>query len=478
MIDLQPFYAPRSIAVVGAGERATSSGGAVMQMLLRAGFKGRLEPINPKGGTVFGLAAHTSLRALAAPVDLVVISIRPDAILEAVNEAAATGHRHLLILPGGFAEAGAEGLARHHALMEVIRQRDIVVAGPNCAGLIHLTPEGGIAPSFLRDLPAGRAAGQQGVALISQSGAIAEEVIAASHRLALPVTTVISIGNAVQIGVEDHLAHLGRDDSIAAVILYLESLDDPAAFRRIARQVAAVKPVVALVGGRTAAGAAAATAHTGAVANDASTIQAFLTDCGLVGVDSLADLLLAAKAFARYPSGAGQRVVIISNSGGPGVLAADAAVRAGLSLPPLPSSMVARLRAALPAEAAIANPVDLLADAREDRFGAALAAALEEADAFDQILLFHTAPFMVEAGPVVDCLAERAATATRPVFHAMAGTLTDGPAWFQQLEAAGIAMSRDPEAMARMAGLLAAYPPLQAHAARNPDTAIHLKGRR
>src|SRR5437016_4881799 len=157
--DLTPFFAPRSIAVVGAGERATSSGGAIMQMLRHAGYGGRVVPVNPKGGTIFGYESVTSIAAIDPPVDLAVIVIRPDAILEACREAADRGIRNLLILPGGFAEAGSEGAARNEALLKLAADRGLTIAGPNCAGIVHLDPAWRFAATFLRDLPPGTAAG-------------------------------------------------------------------------------------------------------------------------------------------------------------------------------------------------------------------------------------------------------------------------------------------------------------------------------
>jgi len=230
--DLGAFFAPRSVAVVGAGERPTSSGGAVLQNLRISGFAGEIIPVNPKGGTMFGFEVRRGLHELDAPADLVVIVIRPDRINAAVREAAASGHRNLLILPGGFAEAGAEGLARDAELRRIVAEHDLTIAGPNCAGIIHLPQGARFAATFLRDLPPGpRTEGPGaggGIAFISQSGAIAEEVIATTNRMRLPVGTVVTIGNALQLGIADFLEHAGADPATMAVLLYIESLDDPA----------------------------------------------------------------------------------------------------------------------------------------------------------------------------------------------------------------------------------------------------------
>ncbi len=466
--DLAPFFAPRSIAVVGAGERATSSGGAIMQMLRHAGYGGRVVPVNPRGGTIFGYESVTSIAAIDPPVELAVIVIRPDAILEACREAADRGIRNLLILPGGFAEAGREGAARNEALLKLAAERGLTVAGPNCAGIVHLDPAWRFAATFLRDLPPGAAAGaSNGLAFISQSGALAEEFIDKANARGLPLTSVVSVGNAVHLGVEDYLAWLGDRPEIGAALLYVESIDDHERFRAVARAVAARKPVIALFGGRTDVGASAAAAHTGAVANDDAAIDAFCASCGIVRVTSLRRLLLAAKAFGRFPQGLGRRALILSNSGGPGVICADRAGLEGLELGALPKAMAEVLRQQLPAEASVANPLDLLADAREDRFGATFEAAMNHADqAYDMVLMIHVVPFMVEAGPVIARLAELAATARLPLMHSMMGTLPGKAEWFATMEAAGVPVFNDVEEMAEAAGLLARYPILR-NAAQN-----------
>src|SRR5229473_1093636 len=395
--DLKPFFGPRSIAVVGAGERPTSSGGAVLQNLRIAGFAGTVIPVNPKGGEMFGHVARRSLAEINDPADVAVIVIRPDLILDAVREAAESGHRHLIILPGGFGE----------------------------------------------------------------------EAIAAAHGLAIPLGTVVSVGNAVQLGISDYLEFLGADPGTSTVLLYIESIDDLARFRAVARRVAAEKPVVALIGGRTGPGARAAAAHTGATPQNDTAMDAFCAESGILRVDSLRRLLLAAKGFGAFPQGFGRRVLILSNSGGPGVLCTDRAAREGLDIVTLPAAMAASLRAQLPAEASVANPLDLLADAREDRFGLTLDVAIREgAAAFDAILGIHIVPFMVDAAAVVARLAAMVPTVPIPFLHSMMGTLPDKAAWFQTMEAAGVPMFNDVEAMAECAGLLARYPALRETARR------------
>ena len=289
----------------------------------------------------------------------------------------------------------------------------------------------------------------------------------------LPLTSVVSVGNAVHLGVEDYLAWLGERPEIAAALLYVESIEDHERFRAVARKVAASKPVIALFGGRTEVGGRAASAHTGAVANDDAAIEAFCASCGIVRVTSLRHLLIAAKAFGRFPQGLGKRALILSNSGGPGVICADRAALEGLALGALPKPMADVLRQQLPPEASVANPIDLLADAREDRFGMAFEAAMTHAaQAYDMVLMIHVVPFMVDAAPVIARLAQLARKARLPLMHSMMGTLPGRTDWFAAMEQAGVPMFNDVEEMAEAAGLLARYPAVRDSARRDIAPAI------
>lgn len=467
--DLRPLYAPRSIAVVGAGERPTSSGGAVLHLLEQSGFVGEIVPVNPKGGTIRNLKVRTSLKELDRPAELCVIVIRPDTILDAVREAIATGHRSLLILPGGFAESGEEGRKRDAELRRLVAEADLTLAGPNCAGIIHLTSRAagkplGMGATFLRDLPPGPDAKGRSIAFLTQSGALGEEIVAKANAMKIPIGTIVTVGNAMQLGITEHLAYLAEDDSISTVLLYIESPGDLVAFRKAARSAAARKPVVALMGGRTRPGGAAARAHTGSASLGDDDAQRFAEACSVVRVTSLRRFLLAARGFGYFPQGIGRRVLLLSNSGGPGVLCADQCTVEGLDLVSLPPAMAAHLRANLPGEASVANPLDLLADAREDRFGMTFESAMTHGKAaFDAILGIHVVPFMVDPVPVAARIAALAPTAGIPVMHSMMGSLP-----MEQLtrtiEAAGVPMFNDPEQMAETAGILASYPPLKAAA--------------
>jgi len=274
--------------------------------------------------------------------------------------------------------------------------------------------------------------------------------------MGIPLGAVVSVGNAMQLGLVEYLEQLGEDPACRVILLYAETVGADSRLRDVARAVSARKPIAALVGGRTAAGREAAYRHTGSSAPSDAQAAAFCRSAGVVRVSSLRAMLRAGKALAAHPHGIGKRVLLLSNSGGPGVLCTDRCVEEGLELPALPAALAGRLRTLYPSEAVVANPLDLLADAREDRFGDTLQAVLEHgAGSFDAILMIHVVPFMVDADAVVDRLAEIARGSTVPLLHAMMGTLERREAWMRRMEDAGVPMFDDVEDMAAAAGLLA-----------------------
>jgi len=451
---IDSFLNPASVAIVGASDRPTSSGGAVLRNLRRSGYPGRIVAINPKGGEIDGLKVTVSLQQLDTPVDLVAVLVRPESILDVVTEAADSGHKNILILPGGFAEAGESGRARDQALSKLATERGLTIGGPNCAGVVNLLDaKAPFAATFFRDMPRGGS-----VAMISQSGALIEEAIDASHVHNIPLGAVISVGNSMHLGIIEYLEQLGADARCRAILLYVESFGDASRFGEAARMVSRKKPVIALIGGRTAGGRDAAFRHTGSRPADDAATEEFCRRSGIVRVRSLRRLLLAGKAFGAFPAGIGKRVLLLSNSGGPGVLAADQALDEGLVLPELPAAIAEALRKILPAEASIANPLDLLADARAERFCATLSAVMQFGELeFDAILMIHVVPFMVDAGEVVEALAALCTKARVPVMHCMMGTLEHKDDWFARMERSGVPTFKDAEEMCIAAGALARH---------------------
>jgi acyl-CoA synthetase (NDP forming) len=463
MRDCRPFLQPKSVAIVGASERITSSGGAVLRNLVLTKYAGKIIPVNPSGGEILGITCKKSLLEIKEPADLVVIVVRPDLILKIVDEAAASGHKNLMILPGGFREAGTKGQSREKELLRKTDSAGITVFGPNSAGCIHLNNKSPFAATFLRDLPLGGK-----IALISQSGAISEEIVATGNKNNLPISTVISVGNAIHLEVTNYLEYLGEQEECSCILLYVESISDINKFSYIARKITRKKPVVALIGGRTPEGSNAVLNHTGGLSMTDDQASSFMKECGVIRVKSLRQLMLAAKGFGFFPQGIGKRILLFSNSGGPGVITTDRLIDNNLEMPSLPKNYSLDLKKFLPLEASIANPIDMLADAREDRFQATFNSALKYCkNEYDAILMIHVVPFMVDAHPIIKVLSRLAEKSSFPIFHSMMGTLENKDKWFKTMEDAGVAMFENSEDMAESAGILAQYLPLKRNLEEN-----------
>ncbi len=343
---------PRSVAVVGATERADASSSFVMRNLIANGFSGAILPVHPKAESVFGLRAWPSLSALPEPADVAVIGIAADRAADALDEAGRAGTKAAVVLASGFAETGGEGLARQARLVEIATRHGMAVCGPNCLGLLNLSTGAALYSSTLsRNLKRG------GLAILSHSGASAI-VLANCGRFGL--SHIVSAGNGAVTDIPDYLAFLAGNPETRAVGLVLEAVRDPAAFAAAVRLLhEAGKPVFALRAGRSARGARATAAHTGALASAAEAYAAFFRRCGVIEVDDMDGFVETAAlslALRRRPTVPG--IAVVGVSGGGVAHVADIADEAGLSLPELAPATVARLKALLPPFASPQNPLD------------------------------------------------------------------------------------------------------------------------
>ncbi len=350
---------PRSVAVVGASRRRGTVGGELFHNLLAAGFNGPVYPVNANAAVVQSVLAYPSVRDVPGPVDLAVLAVPATAVVEAARACAAKGVRSLVVLSAGFAETGGEGAGRQRALLDVCRQAGMRLIGPNCLGVINTAPDVGLDATFGPAVPVrGR------VGFLSQSGALGLAIVDYANALGLGLSSFVSVGNKADISSNDLLAYWEQDEATDVALLYLESFGNPRKFARVARRVARSKPVMAVKSGRSLAGARATSSHTGALlaASDA-TVDALFRQAGVIRTDTLAELFDVASLLVSQPLPQGRRVGIVTNAGGPGILAADACEAAGLQVPGLEAAVRARLASLLPAAAATANPVDMLASA-------------------------------------------------------------------------------------------------------------------
>jgi acetyl coenzyme A synthetase (ADP forming)-like protein len=391
---------PRSIAVVGASARPTSIGRAIVTNLVEGGFTGDVHPVNPHDATICGRRTHPTVVAIPGPVDLAVIAVPAAAVLEVAEQCAEKGVHGLVVISGGFAELEG-GAAMQEQLTELCWRAGMRLVGPNCVGVVNTDPGVRMNATFS---PVAPSVGRVGCA--SQSGGVGIELLSRAHALGLGVSTFVSMGNKADVSGNDLLQYWGNDPATDVVLLYLESMGNPRKFARIARDLARTKPVIALKSGRTTAGARGTRSHTAALADPDAAVDAILRQSGVIRVDTLESLFDVATLLAHQPVPAGRRVAVVSNGGGPAIVAADACIAAGLEVPELSPDLQAALRELVPT-GGLANPVDLIASASGPVFERAATLLLESGEV-DALLVIYVAPYVTSADDVAAAVAQAA----------------------------------------------------------------------
>jgi len=389
--DLSKLLKPQAVAIVGASPREGSVAGTILRNLQSCGFSGDIYPVNPKHEMVLGFTCHPSIGQLPDTTDLAILAINRNLVLQAVEECGERGIRNLVIITAGFKEAGAEGERLEEALRDLITRYDLNVVGPNCMGIIHHSEGVKLNASFSRWFLTGG-----GIGFISQSGSLGETLLETFEDAGLGVSTFINLGNRAGLTENDFLRQLADDPQCRAIFLYLESFAEPNEFRRILETINQDKPVVVLKAGRTEAGAAAVASHTGSLSSPDAIVDAFLRQCGALRVTTIDEALSALRVLQKGVLPAGNRVAILTNAGGAGIIAADACERLGIDVPALPEDVRAKLREFLPPEAGYGNPVDMIATAGSSDYENALETMLPSVDA--AIVIFR--PPMVYNEPV------------------------------------------------------------------------------
>ncbi len=413
------LLSPRSIAVVGAGHDERSVGRAIVTNLVEGGFAGPVYPVNRHPVTIAGRVAVPSVLDIDGPVDLAVVAVPAAEVGRVAEQCAEKGVHGLVVISGGFAELD-DGAARQGDLVHTCRQAGVRLVGPNCVGIVNTDPSVRMNATFSPVAPV-----QGRVGCASQSGGVGIELLARAHALGLGVSTFVSMGNKADVSANDLMQYWSDDPGTDVVLLYLESFGNPRAFARVARTLARRKPVIALKSGRSTAGARGSRSHTAALADPDAAVDALLRQTGVVRVDTLAELFDVAMLLAHQPLPAGRRVAVVSNGGGPGIVAADACVAAGLEVPELSVELQAALRDLAPA-GGVGNPVDLIAAAGADVFERAVSLLLTSGE-IDSLIAIYVAPYVTHARDIEAAVA-RAAVATPdiPVAASLLG-LDDPP---------------------------------------------------
>jgi acetyl coenzyme A synthetase (ADP forming)-like protein len=385
--SLQRVLSPQAVAVVGAGRDPGGVGHAIFRNLLRCGFEGPVFPINPKARSIAGVRAYPSLSAVPDPVDLVVVAVPPNAVLDVIRESASVGVAGLLVVTAGFAETGQSGLEVEQEAVDLARRHGMRLIGPNCIGIVNTDPAVRLNATFADTDPV-----EGHVGLLSQSGAVGVVALEHAVRSGLGLSTFVSVGNKADVSGNDLLAYWEDDEHTDVILLYLESFGNPRKFAQIARRVSHQKPIVAVKSGRTPAGTNAARSHTAAAATSDTAVDALFQHTGVIRVDTIQELFDTGALLACQPAPRGRRVVIVGNSGGPGILAADACAGAGLEVVSLPESTQKALADIAPLGAAVGNPVDLTAGAQPSHYRDALALLKREPEVDSLLVVFTPLP--------------------------------------------------------------------------------------
>lgn len=400
---LKLFFEPRAVAVVGASRQRGTIGGEIFHNLLSFGFKGTVYPVNPSATEIEGVKAYNSIEAIPEPVDLAVIVVPAVHVIEVAKACGRKGVRALVVISAGFAETDKEGQARQAELVKVCRTAGMRLIGPNCMGIANTDPKVMLDATFAPGMPPhGR------IGFSSQSGALGLAIIEFAHSLGLGISTFVSVGNKADISGNDLIRYWEADEATDVILLYLESFGNPRKFSPIARRAGRKKPIVVVKSGRSTAGARATSSHTGAlIAASDITVNALFRQAGVIRTDTLAELFDVASMLANQPLPKGNRVGIITNTGGPAILCADTCESRGLEVPVLSADSQAKLRQFLPATAGFSNPVDMIASATAEHYQQAIEIVAAD-DLIDALIVIFTAPLVTRAEDVAASIVEAA----------------------------------------------------------------------
>jgi acetate---CoA ligase (ADP-forming) len=411
------IFDAKSIAVVGASTRPGTAGNDIFRNLLSAGFQGKVYPVNPKATHVEKIEAYPSLTAIPDEVDLVVVIVPSKVVLNVVDEAIEKGVKGFVVISAGFKETGKEGAELEKQLAAKVKAAGIPLIGPNCLGIINTDPEVSMNATFGRKMPA---AGN--LAFISQSGALCTSVLDYAESRGMGFSKFVSFGNKADVNEITLLQYLANDDKTDVVAMYLEDVTDGPKFMNAVRDIfwKTGKPMLCLKSGRSAEGAKAVSSHTGSLAGSDKVYDALLIQSGVQRVETIAELFDYAALYTKQPMPKGNRLAIITNAGGPGIMATDAAIRNDLKLAVLSEETKDKMRDALPATASLSNPVDVIGDARSDRYQAAIRTVLEDPEV-DMGLVILTPQSMTDIEDIASIVAPSIKGIDKPVVSSFMG---------------------------------------------------------
>ena len=409
---LDAMFTPNSVAVIGATDRPSTVGRTVLENLLH-GFQGTVYAVNAKHQEVLGLKAYRSIRDIPQPVDLAVVATPAATVPQLIGECVESGVKSAVVISAGFKERGAEGAALERQIQEQFRHSSMRLIGPNCLGIMN--PTIGLNATFAKDAPK---AGN--VAFLSQSGALLTAILDWSHKEQVGFSAIVSTGSMLDVGWGDLIYYFGDDPNTKSILLYMESVGDARSFLSAAREVALTKPIIVIKAGRSEAASRAAASHTGALTGSDEVLDAAFRRSGVLRVHNIADLFYMAEVLGRQPRPKGPRLTILTNAGGPAVLATDALVANGGELAELSSDSLRRLDGFLPAHWSHNNPIDVLGDADSERYARALEIASQDPNS-DGLLVVLAPQGMTDPLQIAERLTPYAKEYGKPVLASWMG---------------------------------------------------------
>jgi acetyltransferase len=407
---LDDLFYPRGVAVIGASNNILSIGNRVVTNLLSYGYKGNVYPVNPRGGEICGLKACPSILDVDDRVDLVNIVIKNTLVPKAIEDCGKKGVKFVIIHSSGFKEVGGRGVELEEEIVKIGRRYGMRIYGPNCQGIMNSDETVSLYANFTFTpmRPAGN------ISILAQSGGVGEILNLHLEELGIGFRMYASNGNACDVSINELLDYFGRDEKTRVVMLYIESLKDPEEFMKIAREITVRKSILGMKSGKTMEGARAISSHTGALASRDTTAEVIFKKCGIRKFESMEEMINTAVALSTQPLPRGRRVGVITNTGGPGIIAVDEIVEAGLTLPPIGGETKKRLKTCLNPEASIRNPVDLTATAGPEHFGESVKALMDD-PATDAIMVNMITPFFVDCRSVADEIVKASRKSRKPV---------------------------------------------------------------
>jgi acetyl coenzyme A synthetase (ADP forming)-like protein len=448
--ELDYIFRPRSVAVVGASRRKGSIGHVILHNILTGEFNGKVFPVNPTTSVIHSIKAYSTILDVPDAVDLAVIIVGKDYVKKVVQQCGEKGVKGVIVISAGFSEVGSEGKARELEVVNVIREYNMRLIGPNCFGVLNTDPEVSLNATFSKLFPK-----PGNIGFITQSGSMGEAIMSHANELGIGFSVVASIGNKADISSNDLLEYLKDDPKTDIILMYLENFGNPRNFTLMAREVSLTKPIVAVKSGRTRLGAKAVSSHTGALGGMDVGVDALFEQTGVMRVDTVDELFGVAAALSLQPVPKGNRVAVVTNAGGPGILATDALINSGVEMPDLKPETVEELKKFCPAEASFSNPMDMVAGAGAKEYKMTLE-TIKKDERFDIILPIFVPPVICDQLEVAQNIVEALAGTDKSIYACLLGSGEDTTG-IEYLKKHNIPVYIFPEAIAKTLATIHAY---------------------